>query len=74
MNISRYIFDSPYPNQMQIGRPDPSVKQDASSKQQSSQLLQNSNTTVTKAETFLSTLKQDVKPTVSPTKLLDTYA
>ncbi len=27
MNISSYVFQSPYPNQFQIGRPDPSLKQ-----------------------------------------------
>jgi hypothetical protein len=27
MNVSSYIFQSPYPNQFQIGRPDPSVKE-----------------------------------------------
>ena len=28
MNVSSYIFQSPYPNQFQIGRPDPAVKQE----------------------------------------------
>ncbi|WP_345991152.1 hypothetical protein [Sulfurimonas sp. HSL-1716] len=74
MNITRYIFESPYSSQIQIGRPDPSVKQQASSQQQGSELLQNTNQTTSDAQTFLSTEKKDVTPTVTSTNLLDTYA
>lgn len=74
MNITRYIFQSPYPSQIQIGRPDPSAKQDISSGQQGTQLLTNTNETANKAAAFSSAEKKDVKPTVSPANLLDTYA
>lgn len=74
MNITRYIFQSPYPSQVQIGRPDPSAKQDISSSQPDTQILKNTNDTANKAETFLNTEKKDVKPTVNTTNLLDTYA
>ena len=74
MNITRYIFQSPYPSQVQIGRPDPSAKQDVSGSQPDMQILKNTNDTANKAETFSSTEKKDVKPTVNTTNLLDTYA
>ncbi|MBU0632414.1 hypothetical protein KKA17_07205 [bacterium] len=74
MNISKYIFQSPYPNQVQIGRPDPSAKNDVSSQQPSAELLKDDSKTAAKAEALLQTEKKDIKPTVSSTNLLDTYA
>ncbi|WP_345981061.1 hypothetical protein [Sulfurimonas sp. HSL3-2] len=74
MNITRYIFQSPYPSQVQIGRPDPSAKQDVSAPQQDTQILESTNDTASKAQTYLSSEKKEVKPTVNSTNLLDTYA
>lgn len=74
MNITRYIFQSPYPSQVQIGRPDPSAKQDVSASQQGTQILENTNDTASKAQTYLSSEKKEVKPTVNSANLLDTYA
>lgn len=74
MNISKYIFQSPYPNQVQIGRPDPSAKSDLSAQQHGAELLKDDSKTVAKAEAVLQTEKKDLKPTVSSKNLLDTYA
>lgn len=74
MNITRYIFQSPYPSQVQIGRPDPSAKQDVSASQQDTQILESTNDTASKAQTYLNSEKKEVKPTVNSTNLLDTYA
>lgn len=74
MNISRYIFQSPYPNQVQIGRPDPSASKDLSSHQQSTEILENPDTIEDKSAALSQTDQKDVKPEVSSTNLLDTYA
>ena len=74
MNVTRYLFQSPSSNQVQIGKPDLSSKEEDSSKSTSSfgsavtakspeQWLQNDATSV-----------QKVKPTVNSNQLLDTYA
>ena len=74
MNVTRYLFQSPSTNQVQIGTPDPSSKGEETSKSTSSfgkavtsktpeQWLQNDALTV-----------QKVEPTVNSNKLLDIYA
>ena len=69
MDVTRYTFQSPYPSQVQIGRPDPSAKKDESS----------SNPAVDKAKDYsLQTTEavqpKEVTPTVKSDQLLDTYA
>lgn len=74
MEVSRYTFRSPYPNQVQIGTPDPSVKQEKNAQQQSSELVQNTNQTLSNAQSFQATQTQDVTPTVSSSNSIDVYA
>ena len=73
MNVSRYIFQSPYSSQVQVGRPDPSVKQDSSSAvaTQSAPVV---NETLSSAQSFTATQTSEVTPTVSSNNLLDVYA
>lgn len=72
MTVERYLFQSPYSSQVQIGRPDPSV-----SKQNSgdTELLKNTNQTAQQAQQFQATQTQEVKPSVaqSENQLLDVY-
>jgi len=74
MNVARYLFQSPSPNQVQIGTPDPSSKEEETSKSTSpigsavtskspEQWLQNDAINV-----------QKVEPTVNSNQLLDIYA
>ena len=74
MNISRYLFQSPYSSQVQIGRPDPSVKKEDSTQSTGAELSKNTNLTQQKAEQFKATQVSEVKPTVDSKQLLDTYA
>jgi len=69
MQVAKYLFQSPSPNPVQVGRLDPS-----SLKEESSSSLPKavSNETALKAESFASTQTQEVKPTVSET-VLDVY-
>jgi hypothetical protein len=71
MTVNRYLFQSPSSSQVQIGRLDPSVKQedtssstqlDTSSQKSQVNPLQTQNTTA------------EVEPTVSSDALLDVYA
>ena len=73
MNVSRYIFQSPYSSQVQVGRPDPSVKQESSSAvaTQSAPVV---NETLSSAQSFAATQVGEVTPTVSSDNLLDVYA
>ena len=74
MNVTRYTFQSPYPNQIQIGRPDPSVKQEQSAQNASEQLLKSTNDSLANATSFQATQTSEVTPTVSSSHVLDTYA
>lgn len=69
MDITRYTFQSPYPNQVQIGRPDTTVKKDSSGDNPAVGKTQDYSLQTTEA-----IQKKDVKPTVNSNQLLDTYA
>ena len=73
MQVTQYVFQSPYPNSVQFGRIDPSTKQDDSGS--------NSSTPApVKAKTFGEILQkndvnpQKVAPTVESKQTLDVYA
>jgi len=72
MQVARYTFQSPYPNQVQIGRPDPS----ASMKDNSDKGLDSSitNKTMRDAKNFEISQTKEVKPEVVTNQLLDVYA
>jgi len=70
MQVAQYLFQSPSPNPVQVGRLDPS-----SLKEESSSSLPEAvtNETATKAQDFASTQVQEVKPTVTSNSI-DIYA
>jgi hypothetical protein len=70
MEISRYLFESPYSSQVQIGRKDTSV----SDQKNSQSLVDTSNQTATKAQSFESSQTKEVKPAVDSKNSLDVYA
>ena len=75
MNVGSYIFQSPYSSQVQVGRPDPSVKkEDSSSSSSAQQGTTVVNETLSKAKSFESTQVSEVKPVVKSENLLDVYA
>ena len=74
MQVAQYLFQSPSPSPVQVGRLDPSsVNQQSTSS--SSQDLPKAvvNQTETKAQAFEISQKQDVKPTLD-TNAIDFYA
>ncbi len=72
MNVTQYTFQSPYPTQVQVGRPDPS-SQKAVTQQDDSQLIKNTTTSLSDAQNFKATQIGEVKATVDA-PLLDVYA
>ena len=72
MQVQRYIFQSPYSSQVQIGRPDSSVKKET--QEQNSDVPKSTNQTLQKAEMFQTTQKKEVTPTLESSKFLDLYA
>ncbi len=73
MQVSQYLFQSPSPQQVQIGKPDPNVKQESTSTQSDSL----PNETLSKAQSFAVTQISEVTPTVGDSDsapLLDVYA
>lgn len=74
MNVTQYTFQSPYPSQVQVGRPDPSSTQESNSSDNGSELIKSTNTSLSDAKNFQTTQKQEVKPTVNSGNVLDTYA
>jgi len=75
MNVAQYIFQSPYPSPVQVGRLDPnSLKDSSSSQNDTSSLLKSSNETLKRAEVLETSLKSEVKPSVFSSGSLDLYA
>ena len=74
MTVQRYLFQSPSSSQVQIGRPDPSVKKEDTNTQTASSAPSFQNETVTKAKEFQATQVSEVKPTLQNDRLLDIYA
>ena len=73
MQIAQYLFQSPSPQQVQIGRPDPSVKQESTTTTDASL----PNETQSKAQSFVATQTSEVTPSVESVDsapLLDVYA
>jgi len=74
MNVAQYTFQSPYSSQVQVGRLDPSSKQETSTASSDSGLIKSTNTTLKNAQSFQATQTQEVTPTVDSSRLLDVYA
>jgi hypothetical protein len=74
MDVARYTFQTPYPQQVQIGRPDPSVKQEDEQNKQNASLVQNTDQTAQQAQSFQASQTKEVEPSVAPQHELDTYA
>ncbi|EDZ63358.1 hypothetical protein SMGD1_1120 [Sulfurimonas gotlandica GD1] len=74
MNVTSYTFQSPYPNAVQVGRPDPSSKQESSAPDTGTEIIKGTNTSLAKAESFQATQIQEVKPTVDSGSTIDVYA
>ena len=70
MQVAKYLFQSPSPNPVQVGRLDPS-----SLKQETSNSLPKAvvNETAVKAQEFASTQVQEVKPSITANSI-DVYA
>lgn len=70
MNVVQYTFQSPSPQQVQVGRLDPSsLKEDSTQ-----QAFSSTNERLKEAQTFEASQLKEVTPTVEPQHLLDTYA
>ncbi|MDO8453337.1 MAG: hypothetical protein Q7S59_02055 [Sulfurimonas sp.] len=67
MEITRYLFQSPYSNQVQIGKPDVvALKGDA-------ELPKSTNEALKNAENFKATQIKEVTPKVDSKEALDIY-
>jgi len=78
MEVSKYLFQSPSSSQVQVGRPDPSSKQETT-KQESTKGSASTlpNETLKKAQSFQATQTQEVTPSVKSSdslNSLDLYA
>lgn len=71
MNVSNYIFQSPYPSQVQVGKPDISATREEQSKETGANIP---NPSLEKAKSVQAVQTQEVKPKVETSSLLDTYA
>ena len=72
MNVTQYTFQSPYSNQVQVGRPDPSSQKADAAQKGSSELLKDTNTIASEARSFESAQTQEVAPTVDSGNTLQT--
>ncbi len=70
MQVSQYLFQSPSPSQVQVGRPDPSVaKEDTTSKSES----ETTDKVLENTQDFDIEQSKDIKAE-NPIHILDTYA
>jgi hypothetical protein len=88
MNVTQYLYQSPSTSAVQVGRLDPSTKQEESTSTQAkdttteekdtsletSQSAPVVNEIAQQAEAFAATQIKEVTPTVSSNQLLDVYA
>jgi hypothetical protein len=74
MNVTQYTFQSPYSSPVQVGRPDPSSKQETSAQPDTSGFVKSINTSLSDAKSFQATQTQEVKPTVDTGSNIDIYA
>jgi len=74
MTVNRYLFQSPYSNSVQIGRPDPSVKKEESGQDTAAELPVSTNQTFQDAKNFQASQVSEVTPVVDSAHLLDVYA
>ena len=77
MTVDRYIFQSPYSNQLQIGRPDPSATSKEETSSVSTDILKGPDHVQQEAPTFKSPTvekTEEVQPTNNSNQLLDLYA
>ncbi|MBU1657644.1 hypothetical protein KKG72_01150 [bacterium] len=74
MDVARYTFESPYYNQVQIGKLDASVKKEEKPQQDDSSLIKKTNEPLQKAQELKTSLEQEVQTSVNSTQLLDVYA
>ena len=76
MNVTQYLFQSPSPNQVQVGRPDPSSMKEDTTTTTSDAPQQNVVKTNPLKEVAQSTpvVEDTVTPVVNSDFLIDTYA
>ena len=70
MNVASYIFQSPSPSPVQVGRLDPSSVATDTGSTQSAPVV---NETQAEAKSFQATQVQEVTPSVQEKPLLDIY-
>ncbi len=73
MQVSSYTFQSPYPNQVQIGRPNVSSESDKSSTTSGFD-TSSTDRTLQSAKSFEASQIKEVTPEVESKQVLDTYA
>ena len=75
MEVSKYLFQSPSSSQVQVGRPDPSSKQEPT-KQESTKEVASTvpNETLKDAQSFQASQTKEVTPSVESSNKLDFYA
>lgn len=73
MQVDQYLFKSPSPSQVQVGRPDPANKDDSDTTGNTQQSAVQSKTAA-EIMTGKTAESPEVKPTVNSDRLLDVYA
>ncbi|MEA2092257.1 MAG: hypothetical protein U9O83_07830, partial [Campylobacterota bacterium] len=61
MNVTQYTFQSPYPSPFQVGRADSTSQKTDTAGQGSSELIKNTNRSLSNAQSFKATQTQEVK-------------
>ena len=75
MDVTRYTFQSPYSSQIQIGKPDPTSKQEAQAQNTNSEFIGDMNKSTKDTQVIQSINNTtEVEPTIKSEQLLDLYA
>jgi flagellar biosynthesis/type III secretory pathway protein FliH len=71
MQVSQYTFQTPYPNQLQVGRPDAATQQQEQQQAKSQSVEQNSNASLQEAQQYVAKTQNGVKEKLQNTVVPD---
>ena len=72
MQVTQYTFQTPYPNQLQIGRPDTATQQQERQQAETQRLDEANNTSMQNAKEYELKLQSSIKEKVSTTATAET--
>jgi len=74
MQVNSYVFQSPYPSPVQVGRADASNQESKKTQDDKNNSAKDSTQASKNADTFENTRAKEARSGIAPKQILDTYA